>query len=294
MAAIGQSDRLSLFHRSITHATNAYRSSAQAPSAPAGPPSFSRAATTLRPRPLAARARPSPAASSTMPGRRWRRCGPVVPGAEPRALFVLHATPAKACQGRGLRAGKRPGARGHQDRAVRRTRRGAPPKDVVIASSSSGLLITPRHRRNASIRNAASSAIRSIRRISFRWSKWWAAPKTSAEAIVKAMEFYLTRRQASDPHQEGSGGPCRQPAAGGAVARGDSPRRRRRGVGCRCGCRDCLWPRPALGADGAVIDVSSGRRRRRHAAFHVASRPGGAELDGRSRRHAADADRFSR
>ena len=163
------------------------------------------------------------------------------------------------------------------------------PPEAVIATSSSGLLISRvtvkcKHPERCVIGHPFNPPhlIPLVEVVG--------GEKTSAEAITKAMDFYRDDRQASDPHQERSEGPRRQPLAGGAVARGDTSGRRRRGVGRRCRRGDRLRARPALGADGAASDVSSRRRRRRHDAFHVASRGRpGAGLDGRSRHAAAHA-----
>ena len=151
------------------------------------------------------------------------------------------------------------------------------PADVVIASSSSGLLIS---RITAKCKHPERCVIGHpfIRRTLFRWWRSSAAP-SSPQTIAKAMEFY--RALGKHPiHQKGNEGSCRQPAASRALARGHSSRRRGRGFSRRRRRRDRLWSRPALGADGPnlIFDLAGGEGR--HDAFHGSSRRGEPKLDG--------------
>ena len=178
------------------------------------------------------------------------KLGTVQPGAD-RARFTFFNNPADAAKGADFVQESGPEREDTKIDLFAVLDAAAPP-ETVIATSSSGLLVSRvstkcKHPERCVIGHPFNPPhlIPLVEVVG--------GPKTSAEAIVKAMDFYLDGRQEADPHQEGSGGPCRQPVAGRAVARGHSSRGRRRGVGFRCRCRDCLWPRPALGADGAVV-----------------------------------------
>ena len=199
-------------------------------------------------------AKPSPAASSTRPGRRWKNstwCRP----APTAKRFEFFKDPAAATKGAEFVQESGPE---REDLKIElfATLDAALPPDVVIATSSSGLLISRvsvkcKHPERCVIGhpfNPASphSAGRGCRR-----------PEDVAGSDRQGDAILSRHRQASDPHQEGSEGPCRQPPAGGAVARSRSSRRRRCCFRRRCRRGDRLWPRPALGADGAASDISS-------------------------------------
>ena len=132
----------------------------------------------------------------------------------------------------------------------------AAPPNSVIASSSSGLLIS---------RVAAKCKHLERCVIGHPFNPPHLIPlvevvggaKTSPDAVRKAMNFLSRDRQAPDPYQKGSARPRRQPAAGGAVARGNPSRHRRRRLGRRRGRRDRLWAGPALGVDGTASVVST-------------------------------------
>ena len=186
--------------------------------------------------------------------------------------FSFHRDVGRGGQGRRVRAGERAGARGPQDRAAGDDRRRAAASDVVIASSSSGLLISRvtvkcKHPERCVIGHPFNPPhlIPLVEVVG--------GAKTSPHAIDTAMEFYRALGKHPIHIKKEVQRPRRQPPAGGAVARGHSSGRRGRGLGRRCRRRDRLWARPALGADGAASDLPSRRRRRRHDAFHVASRP---------------------
>ncbi len=104
--------------------------------------------------------------------------------------------------------------------------------------------------------------------------------KTSPAAIDTAIAFY--KRIGMRPLKVAGRGPrlYRRPPAGGALARGAASDRRRRLHHRRDRRCDPLRPRPALVLLRHLPDLSPGRRRRRHGAFHGPFRPGpGAALD---------------
>ena len=158
-------------------------------------------------------------------------------------------------QRRGVRPGKRARTRRSQDRTVRNAgRRPAPgrrDRDELLRSShqprehevqTSGTL-----RDRPSIQSPSPhSAGRGCR-----------GPEDVAGSDRQGDAILSRHRQAPDPHQERSEGPCRQSPAGGAMARSRPSRRRRCCFRRRCRRGDRLWPRPALGADGPASDISS-------------------------------------
>src|SRR5262249_16926111 len=146
--------------------------------------------------------------------------------------------------------------------------------DIVIATSSSGLLIS---RVSAKCRYPERCVIGHP----FNPPNLIPLVEVVGGGCHRQGDAILSRhRKVPDPHQEGSEGARRQSPPGGAVARSCPSRRRRRCFRQRCRRGDRLWSRPALGADGTAPDVPYGRRRRRHEAFHESSRRPDPGLDG--------------
>ena len=140
------------------------------------------------------------------------------------------------------------------------------PPSVVIASSSSGLLISELAGRlppsralrdRASVQPAASDAAGRGRR---RRADHTRQHRAGDGGLCEP-------RQAADPHPARSQRPYRQPAAGGAMARGRPPRRARRRQRRRHRYRDQRGAGVALGADGPPLDIPSCRRGGRHRPF---------------------------
>ena len=128
----------------------------------------------------------------------------------------------------------------------------AAPPETVIATSSSGLLVSRvstkcKHPERCVIGHPFNPPhlIPLVEVVG--------GPKTSAEAIVKAMDFYLTAGKKPIHIKKEVAGHVANRLQAALWREVDSSRGRRRGVGFGCRCRDCLWPRPALGADGAVV-----------------------------------------
>ena len=146
------------------------------------------------------------------------------------------------------------------------------PPEIVIASSSSGLLIS---RLQAACRHPERCVV------GHPFNPPHLIPlvevvggeRTAPATIEQAMAFYAAHRQAPDPHPPRGAGARRQPAAGGAVARGGAPGRERRGQRRRCRYRDQRGAGTALGADGAAFDLPP--RRRRPAAWRISSTSSG-------------------
>ena len=220
------------------------------------------------------------------------KLGWVAAGAERRSL-QLPRDAGGGGRGRRIRAGERAGTRGRQDRAVRRRSTPRCRRTAVIASSSSGLLIS---RVTAKCKHPERCVI------GHPFNPPHLIPlvevvggdKTSPQAIATAMEFYRAigkhpihikkevKGHVANRLQAALWREAIHLVAEGVVSVADADAAIAYGPGLR-------W---ALMGPHLTFHLAGGEGGMAHFMSHLA--PAGAELDGRSRHDAADAARCRR
>ena len=213
------------------------------------------------------------------------------PAAEPAGLS-FHPDPATCVIGAQFVQESAP-ERTDAKRALFATLEHALPPDVVVASSSSGLMMTDLAR---NLRTPGRFVI------GHPFNPPHLIPlvevvggeRTTAETVAFCVKFYrhigkhpIHLRKEAPGHLANRLQSALWREAVHAVAEGVA-------TVADVDAGRCLRSRPALGADGAASDLSPGRRRGRHGPLHGASRPSERGLVAFARPTDADAPRFAR